>query len=135
MEPYEITLKHKNDEERLELVAVLEENEELAVKSAKQEFDEPMDLQCVSVIEKGPIMKNTIFLNGQSKEKSAFVGFEERFFETLEMEEPLRTNQLSNLLDDMQHHYKIPAIANKEFNKKHARVMKLFRAVSKSRNL
>lgn len=59
----------------------------------------------------------------------------EAFQNIMQLDEPLRTQQLSKLMDTLQRLYQIPLLNNLEFNEKHPELMNLYRAVSAARDL
>jgi len=61
--------------------------------------------------------------------------FHDRYTQILETKEPTRTMRLSNLMDDMEQVYFIPMRKNEAFEQLNVRVMHLYRAVSRARNL
>ena len=60
--------------------------------------------------------------------------FIDTFYKILEMKEPQRTIQLSELMDKMQQTYDITVINNREYNNKNQAVIQLYRAVASARN-
>ncbi|TFJ92172.1 hypothetical protein [Lentibacillus salicampi] len=61
--------------------------------------------------------------------------FQNRYFDILQSNEPMRTNRLVNLMTDMEQVYEIPILKRAEFERANPEVMHLYRLVSKSRNL
>ena len=61
--------------------------------------------------------------------------FHNRYAQILETKEPTRTIRLNNLMDDMEQVYLIPMRKNEAFEQLNVRVMHLYRAVSRARNL
>ncbi|GAB3797208.1 hypothetical protein [Virgibacillus kimchii] len=59
--------------------------------------------------------------------------YRDRFAEILKCEEPIRTNRLTNLMNDLEWTYHIPTLGNPDYEKRHPEVMKLYRAVSVKR--
>jgi len=61
--------------------------------------------------------------------------FHDRYTQILETKEPTRTMRLRNLMDDLEQVYQIPLFKNEAFEQLNVRVMHLYRAVSRARNL
>lgn len=67
--------------------------------------------------------------------KSTLERFHDRYTQILETKEPMRTNRLNNLIDDMKQVYCIPLFKNEAFEQENVRVMHLYRAASRARDL
>ena len=61
--------------------------------------------------------------------------FHDRYAQILETKEPTRTTRLTNLMNDMEQVYFIPMQKNEAFEQLNVRVMHLYRAVSRARDL
>ena len=61
--------------------------------------------------------------------------FHNRYAQILETKEPTRTMRLNNLMDDMKQVYCIPLFKNELFERENVRVMHLYRAASRARDL
>ncbi|WP_217588787.1 hypothetical protein [Lentibacillus saliphilus] len=62
------------------------------------------------------------------------IAFQDRFTEVLKRPEPMRSKDLTTLMNDMGQVYEIPTLRNEEFERKNIDVMPLYRAVDKARN-
>lgn len=51
------------------------------------------------------------------------------------LKEPIRTEYLVKLMNDMEVYFKIPMLNNEEYNKKYPHVIHLYRAVSATRDI
>lgn len=51
------------------------------------------------------------------------------------LREPVRTELLVKMMNDMESYFKIPMMNNEEYNKKNPHVIELYRAASAARNL
>lgn len=67
--------------------------------------------------------------------KSTLERFHDRYTQILETKEPMRTNRLTNLMDDLEQVYFIPMQRNEAFEQLNVRVMHLYRAASRARDL
>ena len=61
--------------------------------------------------------------------------FHDRYTQILETKEPTRSMRLRNLMNDLEQVYFIPMRKNEAFEQLNVRVMHLYRAVSRARNL
>jgi len=71
----------------------------------------------------------------KNAQPSTLERFHDRYTQILETKEPTRTTRLTNLMDDMKQVYCIPLFKNEAFEQLNVRVMHLYRAVSRARNL
>ena len=59
--------------------------------------------------------------------------YRERFEEIKNNDEPIRTNRLVNLMNDLEQSYNIPVFAMAVYEKNNPEVMELYREVSNAR--
>ena len=71
----------------------------------------------------------------KNAQPSTLERFHDRYTQILETKEPTRTARLTNLMDDMKQVYCIPLFKNEAFERENVRVMHLYRAVSRARDL